>query len=130
MSECAVAAYRTVPEDFTLDSLQAHFLAGPKPKVPMVFRVTRLSNGRRFAVRAVVLEQNGIPLLHATASFVSKSPWTGPSMKSSSARKTRHSVSEITLDDLDYNRGPLGSFMKFERLPLQIKGMTDSARRS
>ena len=45
MSECAVAAYHTVPDDFVLDGLQASFLLGAKAKVPMVFRVTRLSDG-------------------------------------------------------------------------------------
>lgn len=123
MSECAVAAYHTAPDDFILDGLQASFLLGAKAKVPMIFRVTRLSNGRRFAVRAVVLEQNGVPLLHATVSFVNQSPWIGPSMKSTSRRKTSHSVTEITLDDLEENRGPLGPFMKFQRLPLQIEGI-------
>lgn len=123
MSEAAVAAYKTVSEDFTLDTLQAHFLGGPKASIPLTFKVTRLSNGRRFAVRSVLLEQNGVPLLHATASFVSKSPWTGPSMVSTSTRKTIHKVDEITLDDLDHNLGPNGPFMRFQRLPLIVKSV-------
>lgn len=123
MSECAVAAYKTVPGDFSLDTLQAHFLGGPKPKIPMVFKITRLSNGRRFAVRSILLEQNGVPLLQATASFVNQSPWTAPSIVSSSTRKTTHQVTEITLNDLEDDHGPPAPFMKFQRLPLLLKGM-------
>ena len=122
MSECAAAAYRTVPQDFTLDSLQASFLIAPKSDLPMLFRVNRLSNGRRFMVRSVTLEQNGVALLHSIVNFVSKSPWSGPAMSSTSTRQTEHTISEITLDDLDRDRTRLGSFMEFQRLPLHHSG--------
>ena len=117
MSECAVAAQHTVSEDFVLDSLQSHFLGGPSSTKPMQFKVTRLSNGRRFAVRGVVIEQDGKSLLTATVQFVSSSPWNGPAMVHSVSRQTNHSISKITLDDLEVGRHKLGPFMKFQRLP-------------
>lgn len=122
MSLCAAAAYHTIPTDFTLDNLQAHFLGGPKTTIPMILKVTRLSNGRRFVVRFVSLEQDGIMLLTATVTFVNASPWTGPAMTHAVNRQTNYKVDSITMDDLGEARGRLGSFMKFERMPLVFQG--------
>lgn len=122
MSECAAAAYHTVPKDFVLDSLQAHFLGGPDPKRPMQFSVTRPSNGRRFAVRIVHAKQGDRTLLTATIQFVNEAVWTGPAMTHSISRQTSQTVSEITLDDLEIGRHKLGPFMKSQRLPLVYKG--------
>lgn len=130
MSECAVAAYHTVPDDFVLDSLQAQFLGGPKAELPMLFKVTRLSNGRRFAVRSVAIEQEGVTMLHASITFVNKAPWTGPAMNYSVHRRTNHSINEITIDDLGRGRTRLGPFMKFQRLPLVYKGQCSSLWRN
>lgn len=122
MSLCAAAAYHTIPTDFILDNLQAHFLGGPKTTIPMKLKVTRLSNGRRFVVRFVSLEQNGFILLTATVTFVNASPWTGPAMTHAVKRLTNYKVDCITMDDLGEARGRLGSFMKFERMPLVFQG--------
>lgn len=118
MSECAVAAYQTVPHDFVLDSLQAHFLGRPNVQQKLRFKVERLSNGKRFVVRAVNIEQNDAVLLSAILSFVSTAPWTGPQLKYSASRQTNHKVNKITLDDLEPFRSRQGSFMKVQRLPL------------
>lgn len=126
MSECAVAAQHTVTDGFVLDSLQAHFLGGPSPKKPMQFKVTRLSNGKRFAVRGVAIEQDGKVMLTATIQFVSSSPWNGPAMAYSVARQTNHMVPRITLDDLEVGRHRLGPFMKVQRLPLTYKSKEPS----
>jgi len=122
MSECAAAAYHTVPEDFVLDSLHSHFLGGPSAKKPMTFKVTRLSNGKRFAVRHVIIEQDSRVLLTSTIQFVNGSAWTGPAMSHSVSRQTSHKISSITLDDLEVGRHRLGPFMKVQRLPLVFEG--------
>jgi len=122
MSECALAASHTVPEDFVLDSLHTHFLGGPSAKTSMTFKVTRLSNGKRFAVRHVTIEQDGRILLTSTIQFVNGSAWTGPAMVHSVSRQTSHTISSITLDDLEVGRHKLGPFMRFQRLPLVYKG--------
>lgn len=124
MSQCAVAAYHTAPKDFVLDSLQAYFLAGPSSKKPILFKVTRISNGKRFAVRNIIIEQDGRIMLTATTQFVNGSPWNGPAMTYSKSRQTTNVISNITLDDLDSGRHNLGPtpFMRFQRLPLLYKG--------
>lgn len=122
MSEAAAAAYRTIPKDYVLDNLQTQFLGKPNAKVPMIFRVVRLSNGGRFAVRAVTIEQNGTKLLHTLISFVNSAPWNGPSMRHTSYRKTKHEIQSITLDDLEVGRNHLGSCMRFQRLGLTFRG--------
>ena len=126
MSECAVAAYYTVPTDFVLNSVQSHFVGGPDPKKPMQFSVTRPSNGRRFAVRHVVAKQDGRILLTATIQFVNGAAWAGPAMTYSVSRQTSHTISDITLDDLEIGRHKLGPFMKSQRLPLVYKGLAVS----
>lgn len=117
MAEAAFAAYKTVPEGFKLDSLHTHFMLAPKGTRPLVYKVQRLSQGRRFAVRLVTIEQDEKPVVTITASFVSGARWTGRAMKHSESRRTNTQIDEITLDDFEPSRTHLGPFMKFERLP-------------
>lgn len=126
MSQCALAASHTVSSQFTICSLHAHFLAGASAKKPLQYRVVRLSDGGRFVVRSVTLEQGGREMLHATVTFMHNSPWTGVAMTHSVRRRTRHAVSEITMDDLEDGRGSLGSFMRFQRLPLVLAKSPES----
>lgn len=74
MSMCAHAAYSTISDDFVLDNLQSHFLGATKPDEKISFKVDRLSNGKKFAVRSVITEQNGKGMLSATLSFVKTEP--------------------------------------------------------
>jgi len=117
MAEAAAAASKTAPDGFMLDSLQTHFMLAPNAKKPLVYRVRRLSQGRRFAVRLVEIEQDGRALVAVTVSFVSAAPWTGRAMVHVEQRRTGQRIDEITLDDFHGTRSPLGPFMKFQRLP-------------
>jgi len=117
MAEAAAAAYKTVPDDFMLDTLQTHFMLAPDSKKPLVYRVQRLSQGRRFAVRLVNLEQDGRICVTITTSFMSGASWTGRAMTHSESMRTTRRIPDITLDDFEENRSHLGPFMKFERLP-------------
>ncbi|KIX06943.1 acyl-CoA thioesterase II [Rhinocladiella mackenziei CBS 650.93] len=118
MAEAAAAAYKTVPEGFRLHSLQTHFMLPPNGSKPLVYKVQRPSQGRRFAVRIVTIEQDDKPFVTITTSFVSGAHWTGRAMTHAVRMKIERRVREITLDDFEAARGPLGPFMKFERLPL------------
>ena len=118
MGLSATAAYKTVSNDFVLDSLQTQFLSGANPKIPITYRVHRTTNGRRFTVRAVTAEQAGRAMVSTTMTFVSKTLSKGPSMKHSISRATRATVNEITLDDLEQGRTQFGPLMKFQRLSL------------
>jgi acyl-CoA thioesterase II len=121
MAECAAAAYHTVSDGFVLDSLQAHFLAGPNANNPIAYKVQRLSNGKRFAVRLVTVEQGGKTVMMTTVSFVSGLKWTGLAMTHSVSRTAKQTVQQIELDDLA-KKNTCGPFMKFERLPVVFSG--------
>ncbi|EXJ79285.1 hypothetical protein A1O3_08787 [Capronia epimyces CBS 606.96] len=118
MAEAAAAAYKTVPEGFALDSLQTHFMLAPDATKPLLYKVRRLSQGRRFAVRLVTIEQEGRSYVTITISFLSGAPWTGRTMTHAVSRRTSHQIQHITLDDFEETRTRLGPFMKSERLPL------------
>lgn len=122
MAISAAAGYKTIADDFVLDNLQCHFLRGIDSKKPMRLKVTRLSNGKRFVVRSVNILQHGEIMLHASMTFISKSPWNGPANKYASRRKTAFTVDQITLDDLAFGTKPLRPMMKFERMPLTYQG--------
>ncbi|KAK5101396.1 acyl-CoA thioesterase [Lithohypha guttulata] len=114
MSLAAAAASRTAPDNFTLDSLHTDFLNAPNVKSPMRFHVTRLSNGRRFAVRSVMAKQGQTMLYQVNITFVNTSPWTGRAMEYAVSRETTHKLSSITRDML-FPKGDFGPFIKIQR---------------
>jgi acyl-CoA thioesterase 8 len=119
MAEAAAAAYKTVPPGFMLDSLHTQFMLGPKAEKPLVYRVQRVSQGRRFAVRIITIEQDDKPVVAVTASFMSGQEWTGKAMKHAAAIQIKERIDDITLDDFEPMRTERGPFMRFQRLPLQ-----------
>lgn len=119
MAQAAFAAYNTVPEGFVLDSLHTQFMLGPKASEPLVYRVQRLSQGRRFAVRIITIEQDNKAVVTITASFMSGAAWTGKSMSHAQPMRIKQRIQKITLDDFEPDRTDRGPFMRFERLPLQ-----------
>ncbi|KAF2172150.1 hypothetical protein M409DRAFT_49889 [Zasmidium cellare ATCC 36951] len=122
MALCTTAAYETVSSDFSIASLQTHFLLGPRNNVRIDLQVQRLSDGGRFATRLVSLLQNNRIMVHVTCSFVRTSAMGGPSMAHSASRATNYRLDAITLDDLDYGRTELGPYMKYQRFPLVYAG--------
>ena len=122
MSLATAAAYETLTPDFCIDTLQTHFLDGPKAELPLQLAVQRLSDGGRFATRVVIIEQSGIRMVHVTLSFVRASAMKGPSMTHSVRRRTTPTVEEITLDDLAPGINEHGPYMKFQRLALVYTG--------
>ena len=68
IGQALVAACRTV-EDRQPHSLHAYFLLGGDPKVPIIYEVDRLRDGRSFATRRVLAIQHGRPIFALTASF-------------------------------------------------------------
>lgn len=131
ISECVAAAYETVTDSFVLDNVQAQFLAKTDPDLPITYAVTRLSGGKRFAVRLVVASQGGRggrTVLCATVCFAgypAVENW--PAMTHCVGRETPHTISEITLDDLEPAKSPYGPFMKSQRLPLHNPSSTSTS---
>jgi acyl-CoA thioesterase-2 len=68
IGQALVAACRTV-EGRPPHSLHAYFLLPGDPKVPIVYAVERLRDGKSFSTRRVIATQHGHPIFSMAASF-------------------------------------------------------------
>jgi acyl-CoA thioesterase-2 len=66
--QALVAAGRTV-DDKAVHSLHAYFLRPGDPKVPIIYEVDRIRDGKSFATRRVVAIQHGEAIFNLQASF-------------------------------------------------------------
>jgi len=66
--QALVAAGRTVTEG-SVHSLHAYFLRPGDPKIPILYEVDRIRDGKSFTSRRVVAIQHGQAILHLSASF-------------------------------------------------------------
>ena len=73
IGQALVAACRTV-EDRRPHSLHAYFLLGGDPKVPIIYEVDRIRDGRSFTTRRVVAIQHGRAIFAMSASFHADEP--------------------------------------------------------
>ena len=74
IGQALVAAGRTVEDARPAHSLHANFLIGGDPKVPIIYEVDRLRDGRSFVTRRVVAIQHGRPIFAMSASFQTPEP--------------------------------------------------------
>jgi acyl-CoA thioesterase II len=68
IGQALVAACRTV-EGRKPHSLHAYFLLGGDPKVPIIYEVDRIRDGRSFTTRRVIAIQHGQPIFSMSVSF-------------------------------------------------------------
>ena len=68
LAQALVAAQRTV-EAAAAHSLHAYFILAGDPRIPIVYQVERVRDGRSFATRRVVAVQHGRPIFIMSASF-------------------------------------------------------------
>jgi acyl-CoA thioesterase-2 len=69
LAQALMAAGRTVPEAHPIHSMHAYFLRPGDPRVPIVFEVDRIRDGRSFVTRRIVAIQKGEAIFNAEASF-------------------------------------------------------------
>lgn len=67
--QALVAAGRTVPPERKVHSLHSYFIRGGDPRVPIVYEVDRIRDGRSFTTRRVVAVQHGKAIFALSASF-------------------------------------------------------------
>jgi acyl-CoA thioesterase-2 len=67
--QALVAAARTVDGDAPVHSLHAYFLRPGDPRVPILYTVDRIRDGRSFVTRRVVAVQHGQAIFNLSASF-------------------------------------------------------------
>jgi acyl-CoA thioesterase-2 len=68
-AQALVAAGRTVDSDRPVHSLHAYFLRPGDPKIPIVYDVDRIRDGRSFTTRRVVGIQHGRAIFNLAAQF-------------------------------------------------------------
>jgi acyl-CoA thioesterase-2 len=71
--QALVAACRTVERGLA-HSLHAYFLRPGDPRIPIVYQVDRIRDGRSFTTRRVVAIQHGEAIFHLSASFQPAEP--------------------------------------------------------
>jgi acyl-CoA thioesterase II len=79
IGQALVAACRTVEDIGTRPphSLHAYFLLGGDPKVPIIYEVDRIRDGKSFTTRRVNAIQHGRPIYSMAVSFhVAEEGWT------------------------------------------------------
>src|SRR5262245_7975834 len=69
IGQALVAATRTVNPDRRPHSLHAYFLLGGDPKVPIIYEVDRIRDGKSFTTRRVVAIQHGQAIFTMAASY-------------------------------------------------------------
>lgn len=67
--QALVAAGRTVPPERGVHSLHAYFIRPGDPRVPIIYEVDRIRDGRSFTTRRVVAIQHGEAIFALSASF-------------------------------------------------------------
>jgi acyl-CoA thioesterase-2 len=67
--QALVAATRTVENGAGVHSLHAYFLRPGDPRIPILYQVDRIRDGRSFTTRRVVAIQHGKPIFNLSASF-------------------------------------------------------------
>jgi acyl-CoA thioesterase-2 len=67
--QALVAAGRTVPPERPVHSLHAYFIRPGDPRVPIVYQVDRVRDGRSFTTRRVSAVQHGKTIFTLSASF-------------------------------------------------------------
>ncbi len=72
-AQALVAAVRTVG-DRPVHSLHSYFLRPGDPKIPIIFEVDRIRDGRSFTTRRVVAVQNGEAIFNMAVSFHADEP--------------------------------------------------------
>ncbi|WP_421699278.1 acyl-CoA thioesterase [Ancylobacter sp.] len=73
LAQALVAAQRTV-EGLAAHSMHAYFLLAGDPKVPIIYDVERVRDGRSFATRRAVAIQHGRPIFIMSVSFHRQEP--------------------------------------------------------
>src|SRR5215216_2979452 len=73
IGQALVAAVRTV-ESRTPHSMHAYFLLPGDPKVPIIYEVERIRDGKSFTTRRVLAIQHGHPIFSMSVSFHNDEP--------------------------------------------------------
>ena len=117
IGQALVAACRTV-EDVTArppHSLHAYFLLGGDPKVPIIYEVDRIRDGKSFTTRNVKAIQHGQAIFSMSASFHGSEPGLSHQFKMPDVPKPDALPGEAELKERVYPRLPEPARRYYER---------------
>jgi acyl-CoA thioesterase II len=117
IGQALVAACRTV-EDVTArppHSLHAYFLLGGDPKVPIIYEVDRIRDGKSFTTRNVKAIQHGRAIFSMSVSFHLSEPGLTHQVKMPEVPKPDQLPSDEELKDRIYPRLPEPARRYYER---------------
>ncbi len=123
IGQALVAALRTV-EDRPAHSLHCYFLLGGDPKVPIIYEVDRIRDGRSFTTRRVVAIQHGHAIFSMSVSFHTPEPGFSHAVKMPEVPPPEELPDERTLamnlDEMpDFMRSYFQSEQTIERRPVE-----------
>jgi len=121
IGQALVAACRTV-EDRHPHSLHAYFLLGGDPKVPIIYEVDRIRDGKSFTTRRVVAIQHGQAIFSMSASFHRDEPGFAHAaeMPRVPAPEELPSEQEIRANVMPMIPDPVRAYFERER-PIELK---------
>lgn len=121
IGQALVAACRTV-DDRQPHSFHGYFLLGGDPRVPIIYEVDRLRDGRSFTTRRVLAIQHGRPIFALTASFqVEESGYEhGAPMPDVPPPEELPDEAEIRAGAIDRMPEPIRAYFQQER-PIELR---------
>ncbi|MCI4390365.1 hypothetical protein PGIGA_G00121690 [Pangasianodon gigas] len=129
VGQALVAAAKSVSDDLYAHSLHCYFVRAGDPKVPVLYQVERIRDGRSFCVRSVKAIQHGQPILICQASFHKLQPsplehqFTMPSVPPPDALLTVEELIQQYLSDpnvADNTKQGLNKILADE-VPIEVK---------
>ena len=121
VGQALVAAGRTV-EGRLAHSLHCYFLLGGDPKVPIIFNVDRIRDGKSFTTRNVVAIQHGQAIFSMAASFHREEPGMDHQIKMPDVPppESLQSEAELKLSFMDRMPPQVRAYWERER-PIEIR---------
>jgi acyl-CoA thioesterase-2 len=124
IGQALVAACRTVDNvrDRPPHSMHAYFLLGGDPKVPIIYEVDRIRDGKSFTTRRVVAIQHGRPIFSTEVSFHGAEPGMSHQFPMPDVPKPEELPSEAHIRDrvLPLMPDPVRRYYERER-PIELR---------
>lgn len=122
-AQALVAAVRTIGDDRAAHSLHAYFLRPGDPKVPIIYEVDRIRDGRSFTTRRVIAIQNGEAIFNMSASFQAEQEGHSHQIEMPDVPRPEDvpSNDERLQKAVDQGRHPLFEFLQKLERPIDLR---------
>ncbi|QQM31416.1 acyl-CoA thioesterase II [Martelella lutilitoris] len=120
VAQSLVAAQRTVPPGRFVHSLHGYFMRPGDTKVPIVFQVERLRDGRSFSTRNVRAIQHGEPIFIMAASFQIEEEGFEHQDVMPDVPPPEELVASDIMNDAEHAPAPIRNYWKRER-PIELR---------